>query len=238
MSGQSPASPPAVALDSISFTLDREAFSRRIRLESTPDGAAAVEPLLQQALPLVRPKVLYRVCYKGEQEQDAVELGGVRFESRALSHNLRDVERVFAYVATCGVELEPMQAGCEDLLASYWLDALKEQALGRALDALKQHLGELYGLDPEKLSSMNPGSGNRSVWPIGQQKRLFGLLGGVEERIGVRLTESFLMLPNKSVSGVLFPTEVPFSSCQLCTREGCPGRRAPYQGSVPATGEA
>ena len=46
--------------------------------------------------------------------------------------------------------------------------------------------------------------------------------------IGVRLTDSFVMLPMKSVSGVYFPTEHTFASCQLCPRDDCPGRSAPY----------
>jgi predicted transcriptional regulator len=45
----------------------------------------------------------------------------------------------------------------------------------------------------------------------------------------VRLTESFLMLPTKTVSGIFFPTEATFESCQLCPREECPNRRAPYE---------
>jgi hypothetical protein len=36
------------------------------------------------------------------------------------------------------------------------------------------------------------------------------------------------MVPNKSVSGLLYPSEDGFQSCQLCHREGCPNRRAPF----------
>ncbi len=36
------------------------------------------------------------------------------------------------------------------------------------------------------------------------------------------------MLPTKSVSGILFPTEHDFASCQLCQRGDCPNRRARY----------
>ncbi|MCL6614559.1 MAG: hypothetical protein K6U03_08105, partial [Firmicutes bacterium] len=32
----------------------------------------------------------------------------------------------------------------------------------------------------------------------------------------------------KSVSGLRFPVEEGFENCQLCPRQGCPGRRAPY----------
>ena len=54
------------------------------------------------------------------------------------------------------------------------------------------------------------------------------LLHGQENAIGVCLTDSMLMVPNKSVSGIRFPTEAAFESCQLCPRQGCPGRRAVY----------
>jgi hypothetical protein len=36
------------------------------------------------------------------------------------------------------------------------------------------------------------------------------------------------MLPNKSVSGIRFPTEIAFESCQLCRRENCSSRRAAF----------
>jgi len=36
------------------------------------------------------------------------------------------------------------------------------------------------------------------------------------------------MVPLKSVSGIYFPTEIKFESCQLCPREVCRGRVAPY----------
>ena len=79
---------------------------------------------------------------------------------------------------------------------------------------------------PGKMSSMSPGS--LQDWPITQQSELFRVLGDVESEIGVRLTESYLMLPMKSVSGLCFPTETSFESCQLCPRDDCPGRAAPY----------
>ena len=73
---------------------------------------------------------------------------------------------------------------------------------------------------------MNPGS--LEDWPIQQQTQVFELLGDPLRDVGVRLTDSFLMVPIKSVSGIRYPTETSFESCQLCPREKCTGRRAPY----------
>jgi len=85
---------------------------------------------------------------------------------------------------------------------------------------LKRHFGLV------QLSRMSPGS--LKDWPVTEQSPFFSLFGNVEELIGVTLTESMLMIPRKSISGIFFPTEVMFFSCQLCPRKGCPARKAPY----------
>jgi hypothetical protein len=77
---------------------------------------------------------------------------------------------------------------------------------------------------------MNPGS--LQDWPLREQRPLFALIGAVDTRIGVRLTDSCLMTPRKSTSGIQFPTEESFASCQLCGREVCPNRRAPYDATL------
>ena len=217
-------------LPDIPFRLAEEDFEKRMHLDRIPDSRAGVQELLRSALPLVRPKALYEVSYIGQRSESTVQIGDALFTSRVLSWNLREVERVFPYVATCGNELEALESGTADLFARFCLDTLKELALLAARDHLLQHLRASYGI--RELSSMNPGSGDARLWPIGQQRPLFELLGDVEGAIGVRLTPSFLMVPNKSVSGILFPTEVRFESCQLCTRESCPRRRAPYSGKL------
>jgi hypothetical protein len=44
----------------------------------------------------------------------------------------------------------------------------------------------------------------------------------------VKLTDSFLMIPNKTVSGFLFSTEKDYRSCKICRRKNCPGRSAEF----------
>ncbi|MBN1837723.1 MAG: methionine synthase [Spirochaetales bacterium] len=217
-------------LRDIPFSFDRAAFDRHVQLERFPSAREAVEALLGEALGRARPKAMYRESYVRNREGRSLELEGVRFDSRVLSENLAAVERVFPYVATCGSELDELPGVAEDLLASFWLDVFKEMVLDAAVKHLVGLLRRRYGLPG--LSSMNPGSGDRNVWPIAQQKPLFALFDGAEQEIGVRLTDSFLMTPNKTVSGLFFPTDVPFESCQLCTRADCPRRRAPYRGPL------
>ena len=149
-----------------------------------------------------------------------------RFVSRALRVNLDEVERVFPYVATCGVELDSIPIAPRDVFGQFCRDTIKEMALWAALSHLYVHLTETHGFSA--LASMNPGSGETRVWPIEQQEELFAFLGNVQESIGVVLTGSCLMVPNKSVSGIFYPSQDGFESCQLCRQERCSHRRAPF----------
>lgn len=176
---------------------------------------------------LVRPKALVRETGVKVLDDTRVMLDGEAFESRCLAVNLAGLERTFAYVATCGNELEEQAAGGDGLRA-YWVDIVKELALESVVDEMNRRVASRY--PSEGVATMNPGSADIDVWPIEQQAGLFRLLGETYTEVGVRLTDSLVMIPNKSLSGVLFPSRAGWVSCEMCTRGGCIGRRAPYRG--------
>jgi hypothetical protein len=211
-------------LDDITFDPDVAALARRVRVKETSSHFAELVQLLDSAVPLAKPKALYKLAYIDNRTEDSVVVDGVTLTSRVLRVNLDTAHRVFAYLATCGAELQGWSDELDDMLLSYWADAIKEQALATAIQALAAHLSACYKLG--RTATMAPGS--LADWPIREQRPLFRILGDPEAAIGVVLTESFLMIPNKTVSGVRFPTESRFESCQLCPRDGCPGRRAAY----------
>ena len=216
----------ATRLESIPFDPDRELLFRRLHLSPGSSEAEEFEALLSRVRDAARPKALYDVCFVQERTDESVTINGVVFTSRVLRLNLEHVYRVFPYVATCGVEFDRVTLSEESLLYTFWLDAIKEAALMAANRHLKSHIEKTY--QPGKLSSMNPGSSTQDVWPIDQQHALFSLFGDVEGGIGVTLHKSCLMSPNKSISGIFFPTELDYENCKLCSREKCEGRRASY----------
>ena len=218
----------ATLLESVPFRVDVPQLYRRLRLEQGSDDAKEVGRLVEQAEALAKPKAYYRPAYVEERDEGWVVIDGVRFASRVLRVNLEGAHRVFPYVATCGVELEEWSERLDDLVQRYWASVINEMALRVAFQTLETHLAEAYRLG--KAARMNPGS--LADWPISQQRPLFDLLGNVTEVTGIRLTDSFLMLPIKSVSGLWFPIEASFESCQLCPREVCPGRRAAYDAGL------
>jgi len=205
-----------------------EVLGRAHLIEADADITQAACELVDQARQVARPKAVYEVCYVENKRFDSVDLAGITFTSRVLRMNLDQVERIFGYVATCGTELTEISAPAGDMLLDYCLAIIKEMALRAALEHLSEHLKAKYALG--QTSSMNPGS--LEDWPITEQSKLFELLGNVEELAGVRLTDSYLMIPPKSVSGIVFPTEVGFESCQLCQRPGCPSRHATFDSAL------
>ena len=214
-----------ILLDDIACDLSVDAVLEKLHVVAGSPEAGEAEQFARAAAAVARPKAFYRIAYVDARGDDSVEVDGVTLTSRVLRVNLEEAHRVFVYLATCGVELDDWANAVDDPLHRYWTEGIKEMALRAARRAINQDLADRYR--PGRTAYMSPGS--LADWPIREQRALFALLGDSADAIGVRLTDSLLMIPNKSVSGISFPTEETFESCQLCPREDCPGRRAPYE---------
>jgi len=213
------------ALNNIPIAFDTERILKMMRARSGAERfRKIVDELIEIAKPVARPKAIYGMCFIDSRDSDTVTIQGVKFTSHVMRINTEKIERVFPFIVTCGAELEKVSIPGDDALRVFCWDAVKTYAVYVASRYLSDYLKRRYALG--EMSSMSPGS--LSSWPIQQQKELFSIFGDVEKLIGVRLTEDFLMYPIKSVSGIYFSTDVKFESCQLCPRERCTGRRAPY----------
>lgn len=184
--------------------------------------------LLDEAKSLIQARALYEVAYIGGKGKDTVKVNGITFRSRVLRINLEPAEKIFPYIISIGKSLEDKASASTDLLTQYYLETIGDMALVSAESYLEEHLKRQHGL--KKLGSMSPGS--LEDWPVTEQKPLFSLFDKPEMLIGVRLNSHMMMIPRKSISGIFFPTEEDFFSCQLCTRERCPSRKAHYDDTL------
>ena len=217
-------------IDRIPAVLERDTVAERLRFNPARAGAIDFDALLAQARSLIALRAVYEMSYAGAKGEDTVEIAGVTFRSRVLRRNLDQAQKVFPFIMTAGPALEATAASSGDLLKQYYLEEIANIALGNGAAWLAARLSERWGFPG--LASMDPGS--LEDWPITEQPRLFSIFGDTERLIGVRLTDSMLMVPRKSISGIFFPSEEGFTSCQLCEREKCPGRRAPYDSALAA----
>jgi len=210
--------------DLIPVALDPAKIAAQLRFDPVRAGFESLDELIGLAQRLIRPRAVYEVAYVGAKGEGAVEVAGVMFESSILRKNLETANKVFPYIITVGPELERAASAQGDLLKQYYLEEMANMALESAAGWLSGQIEALYGVTG--LANMSPGS--LEDWPITEQTKLFSIFGDTERSIGVRLTDSMLMLPRKSISGILFPSEEGFVACQLCERERCPGRKAAY----------
>jgi len=211
-------------IDLIPVSLDKNEIAARLRFDPVRAGFESLDELLAQAHGLIRPRAVYEVAYIGAKGEGTVEVAGVMFESPILRKNLDGANKVFPYIITVGPELERAASAQGDLLKQYYLEEMANIALECAAAWLAGQLESRYRVTG--LANMSPGS--LEDWPINEQTKLFSIFGDTEKAVGVRLTDSLLMLPRKSISGIFFPSEEGFVACQLCERERCPGRKAAY----------
>jgi hypothetical protein len=199
---------------------------RRLRLGRNSSNRLEdiARELAATACSIARPKAVYQISRARVIDNTTVDIDGIVFTSKVLSKLLCNQDKVFPFIATIGKELDEMPVPPRDMLRHFSLDAIKTVILVAAVDYLTEYLKEKYNIP--KAALMNPGE--IEDWPIAQQRPLFALFGGGEKQIGVSLTTGGAMKPIKSRSGILFPNDTGFLSCQLCTQFQCPGRRAKY----------
>ncbi len=210
----------------IEFNPNRNNLLARLGLDRDSEEAEDFLALLDKMAPYARPTGVFKPCaVEPSSDGKHIRVGGMEFSSALLVKNLAEEETAWAYLASCGREIYEQARAMSDPFERYWVDEIMQQALSDIEVAMDAFFSA--NLFSGKTASMAPGS--LIEWPIQEQKPLFSLLGEGVDECGVTLTDTFLMLPNKSVSGLRFHNEHGYVSCKLCPREKCPNRRAPYE---------
>lgn len=210
-------------IDAIPFKMDLEFLCKALFVKSGSDMEKRLGELVAESQDIARPKAAFREITIQNTTEDGLAIDGIEFKSRLLKTNLTPAKKLYAFIATCGTELDAWAKTSSDMLEIFWRDTIMNMALGVAIGALEKQLQPLC--EEEHLSSMNPGS--LEDWPITEQRPLFRILKTAPADIGLSLTESCLLVPLKSLSGIYFDSKDNFCNCHLCPREACPGRRAP-----------
>jgi len=210
--------PGRVLLD-LRYGTDYEPSARMVSL---------VNDYLENAHYLVDPSYSY-VIKNVEWVHGAITLveDSIIFKSEVIARLLEQCDKVAVFALTIGNQLEEtvnQLAGDGLVLQASVLDAIGSVATEILADAVQAHIGEMahaYGLTISRRFS--PGYCD---WHIGQQGMLFWALRG--NTAGIRLTSAGLMIPQKSISGIIGmgTSEVKdYNPCNTCNQHDCVGRR-------------
>ncbi|MFC2011403.1 vitamin B12 dependent-methionine synthase activation domain-containing protein [Chloroflexota bacterium] len=152
---------------------------------------------------------------------------GVVFESGVIARLLEKAGKVAVFALTIGRYLEDAVAQLGQgglVLQSAVLDAVGSDATERLADSVESQISEVAHNQGLTISRrFSPGYCD---WDVSQQKTVFQAMKG--DCAGVQLTDGCLMLPRKSISGIIGigPSDVAdYNPCKTCDKNDCVGRR-------------
>ncbi len=162
------------------------------------------------------------------QQNFTVHAGGQQFDvGKAVCKELKGTERATFYVCTAGKTISEESSRLlygEDPILGYILDIMGSMITEAACDLLQSHLKKEVESTNEQLT--NRYSPGYCQWPVADQHKLFSLFP--ENVCGISLSDSALMSPLKSVSGIIgIGEKVKFRKyvCTLCSSKDCIYRR-------------
>ena len=185
---------------------------------------AEVMRLLESASHIAVPRYCYMVM-DGCLEKDLLLMGEREFHVGAIiGRQLAGATHFAVFLATAGTEFEEWRKR-DDILESFIADALGSVVAERCADEMEKALqASIDKLGWKRTNRFSPGY---CEWATAEQLQLVPLLGHPNP-CGVWLTESALMLPVKSVSGIIGLGEnVSYHdyACHLCKLTHCFRRR-------------
>ena len=188
-----------------------------------PDEATQRET--QAIIDDVREWLRPQFCFMVVRDLPAFDMGKI------IERQLHGSEAYALFICTSGIEFEAYQQRLKqegDMVRVFIADSLGSVIAEKCADQMERHLQE--SIDKLGWKHTNRFSPGYCGWHVSQQQLLFPLFDG--HTCGVRLTDSSLMLPIKSVSGLIgLGKEVRRLdyTCGLCNFEKCYKRRKQSQ---------
>jgi hypothetical protein len=218
----------------IEIEVDKRHVLRRIGYkddcEPSPRIAHLISEYTQLAQQLIKPSYSYVIKDIDMVRKRDVFIGDlVIFRSYVIARLLEQCQQVGAFLVTIGDQLEKKATSMANdgfILESYTLDAIGSSAVEKIAELVETEIRKMASAQGLCISRrFSPGYCD---WSIRQQKELFRMIDG--DSLGVQLTAGYLMIPQKSVSGIvgIGPSCVDietYNPCRTCKKRNCLGRR-------------
>jgi hypothetical protein len=218
----------------IDFEIDRKQVYHYVGYESDDKPSARISSLIDEyienAHQLLEPSYSY-VVKDIERIQDSLVFieDSITFESQVIAQMLEECQKVAVFLVTIGDYLEEAICWLAEhklILQALVLDSIGSAAAERVADFVQGKIREAASAQGLVISQrFSPGYCD---WDIGQQKELFRIMKG--DLVGIHLTEECLMLPRKSVSGIIGigpgnGNVENYNPCKTCNKYDCLNRR-------------
>ena len=218
----------------VDIEIDKKQVCHYIGYDSDQNVSARISSLIddyaEHAHYLINPLYSY-VIKDVEWARGSIALmeGSITFKSRIIAKLLENCSEVAIFLVTIGKYMEETSfelARDGLILQATVLDAIGSDAVEKVADFVQDKIKEVARA--QGLFTSRRFSPGYCDWNIGQQRMLFYALNG--NTAGIHLTGECLMIPQKSISGIIGigPSEADvenYNPCWTCKRQDCPGRR-------------
>lgn len=180
-----------------------------------------IEEWSQEAGSMINPEVAYTHCPVDELDS---------LQSYKIEKIMNDCDQVVLFIATLGQEIDEhirMLTDEDRYVDAYILDAIGSAGAETLVQDFHEGFEEHFQEHDRGVTlRFSPGYCD---WPLEDQELIFDSVN--TNSIDVELTDSYVMTPSKSVSGLFGVTEQPCDSvtdhnpCLTCSNTGCNMRR-------------
>jgi len=192
--------------------------------------SSLIEEILTKSQEISNIKAQYKVFSNVQFDNDTktVEINNLSFQIKKIVFGqIKKSDSVAIFLCTAGAEIgirsrKAMQE--KDLLKGYVYDVVGSEIVEAAADLMQNELEKIMISTGKKIT--NRYSPGYCGWDVVEQHKLFQLIP--DNFCGIRLTESALMDPVKSVSGIIgIGEDVKRNSyyCNLCDLKDCINRK-------------
>lgn len=214
---------------------DKELFVQMGYGDNMPgdDVIKELESVRREIRVFLRPRFCFILLDDARLDVDRRQLavGDKVFDiGRIIAAQLRGSEAFALFAATSGVDFERYQRRLEqqgDMVRVFIADAFGSVIAEKTADVMERWL-QIY-INSRGWLHTNRFSPGYCGWHVSQQQMLFSEFG-VDEPCGIKLTDSSLMIPIKSVSGLIglgkHVRKLEYT-CGLCDYAKCYKRRKP-----------
>lgn len=165
----------------------------------------------------------------GPELKEEVEIDGIRFHiGKILKRMLRNSKRYAFFAVTAGPEPEALSKSLFEkshFLEGYIVDLIGSGIVDALADQMHRQINNHAAA--QGMRATNRYSPGYCSWNVAEQQKLFGLLP--ENCCGISLSDSSLMQPIKSISGIIgMGADVKFQdyTCEICSMKDCQYRKA------------
>lgn len=214
--------------------VDERHILHRIGYKNDSEPSTRISTLvndhIQLARHLVKPSYSHVINNVSMVRKNNVFIGDmIMFRSFVIARLLEQCQQVATFLVTLGNELEKEATRLANkglILESYVLDTIGSSMVENTAEHVEQEIGKIASAQGHCISRrFSPGYCD---WSIRQQKEIFRMIDG--DPLGVKLTAGFLMVPHKSISGVIgigpsCADIEAYNPCETCNKRNCLGRR-------------